>query len=115
MFFRYKKKYKKLKADYFKLLSLYNSVLMNNINKDIILKSLRSRRAGLAIIDDSIKNCNDKEDIKKLELLRKITLSDASYSNYVVETKFGRICVDASQIPWTSEEMKSMLDIKEDK
>lgn len=111
---RYKKKYKELKADYFKLQSAYDSVLLDNIDKDIMLKSLRSRKAGLAIIDDSIKNCYDKEDIKKLELLRKITLSDASYSNYVVKTKLGRICVDASQMPWTSEEMKSMLGIKED-
>lgn len=111
---KYKKKYRELKADYFKLQSAYDSLLLDNIDKDIMLESLRSRKAGLAIIDDSIKNCNDKEDVKKLELLRKITILDASYSNYVVKTKSGRICVDTSQIPRTSKEMKSMLGIKED-
>lgn len=113
MFFKLRKMYNDLRKDYTELKLSYDKMVLDNIDKDLMLRVLRSRKAGLELIDDSIKNCSNKEDIKKLELLKRITSSDASYSNYTVKTGLGRICVDASQIPWTSEEMKSMLGMKE--
>lgn len=104
-----KRKYNKLLEEYESLRERYDQNMVQLSTNSLMMNILRNRSMGLRLIDEEIEKYECKEDIDKLNILKRVTMIDACYSNYITFDSENHLRIDVQQIPWSAEQMKSML------
>lgn len=98
------------KKEYNNLITHAQKLVSENNELKKVNHVLHNRRVGLTYLDEEIKKIHsDREDKKKLSLMRVIAELDLCYSNYVTKDYQGKICIDINQVPTTYEEMINKL------
>lgn len=98
------------KKDYNNLINYAQKLIDENNELKRVNHVLCNRRVGMTYLEEEMKKIySDREDKKKLDLMRVIAELDLCYSNYVTKDYQGKICIDINQVPTTYEEMINKL------